>query len=421
MAHTEDDLLKESRRTNAEIELFVQSSSSAVFSSKSARASARDFSYSKGHAVRVIRSGRMGFASFEKEKEFRKSVDAALRLSRQQEKAGYFFASRARAVSRKFYDPAAADAGYSDLLANVESMDSGHSRGVVGIVNLSGRTRTSQLLLSSEGARVSQEFSNFFAYSHCSSGGAEGDHAQSSSRPFDAGPVARTAAAAARAMRAPVKPASGVIPVVFDARALHSLFELFLPFHFSGESFRRKLTRLREGGRFLADGLSLLDDPRVPGSENSAEYDDEGFKTAPLPLAESGAATNFLFDMRTAVRCGKKPGNGVRASYSSQPQPAFTNAVVEGGRLPDAVSECRRGVYVTSFLTSGANDVTGDFGFPLLTAFEIRNGELGRGLKGSVLRGNFFEVMRHAGFERKRERFGNLVSGRAAFRARLVS
>ncbi|MFH1199992.1 MAG: TldD/PmbA family protein [Candidatus Micrarchaeota archaeon] len=419
----EDAVAKAAKKHSAELELYVSESSNTLVSSKAGRQSCRDFTSQAGYAVRAISGARMGFASFDTWPEFGKSVATAIRLSHEQEKAPYGFASSARASSSAHFDPKAASMGAKEMLESLESMDGAHSSAKVsGITNLIGASASRSLLVTSQGARVEQKSTGFYAYSHCSAGGSEGDHANSSSRAFSPQPVAEVAARDAAAMRSPVKPSPSECEFVLDIRAIHDLFDLFLPFHFSGESARRRLTRLSPGFALMADGISLYDDPSIPGSENSAQYDDEGQKAQRMALAKSGKVVRFLYDMRNAALAGAKAHcNGLRASHSFAPSPSFSNISVEGGDIADAVAQCRRGVYVKSFLTSGANDVTGDFGFPLLTAFEIRGGETGRGLKGAVMRGNFFDVMRQAEFEKRRRDYGGVYSGRAAFPARLVA
>ena len=176
---------------------------------------------------------------------------------------------------------------------------------------------------------------------------------------------------------------SGKYEIILEPKAVRMLFGLFLPFNFSGESLRRKLTTLKPGEKIAGEHVGILDEPLLERGLNSAEYDSEGFEMKGKALIENGNVKDFLYDMK--------------------------------------ISECKKGINIEDFLTSGANDVTGDFAFPLFSAFLVKKGEKKHAIKNAVFRGNFFEALRKAQFEKKSNRVGSVVSPKMIFNARIVA
>ncbi len=421
---SESLMQKTSRRYHASLEVYCERSSHTSFGARGAELDSREYAHTTGYAVRVLSNKRMGFTSFEREKDFERAVTSARKLSQKQKPDSYYFPPSVRPVfSSSFFDSRAENLDTSELLERLKRMlDAVENAHVEPIQSALSVHATRQELWNSEGLFITQRFSKFSCFSHCSFKGSEADDAFSSWKwGFSPEEVAEHAAFLAKAMHAPRPLSSGNYPVVLDIRALQPFLSLFLGFHLDGESQAKHLGHWKKGSQALPSSLSLYDDPLLPEGEHSAKFDDDGFATKKQALLEKGAVRSFLFDLVSSVKYRGKPGNGFRFSYEAPPKASFSNLVLEGGELGDAVSECGNGVYVSSFLTSGANGVTGDFSFPLLVAFRIRNGQLAEGIRGAMVRGNFFDVLKNAAFEKKPEyRFG-LKAGRMKTNLKVVS
>ncbi len=420
---SESLLLKLARKHRVSLEAFVQSAQNTSFLAKGGHVEARDHSRSHGFAVRVIAGKKLGFASFEKEGELEPAVVRALASAKAQASADYAFPSGVHADSRAYFDARSENVPDSEFVDSVEEM-------VRGIAKTKSRciqaglsvALESQELWNSEGTLIRQKFSKFSALAHAAYKDSEADDGNSSnSYGLDLGGLARNAGTWAKGMQGSKKIAPGTYPVIFDVRALQSLLSLYFPFHFDGESHRKKLSKLSPGAPLLPAGISIYDDPSLPEGEHSAAFDDEGFAMRRQALVSKGKVAHFLYDLTTAAKSGVSGGNGVRASYEAPPHASFSNLVIEGGTVGDAVAECKNGLYVNSFLTSGSNALTGDFTFPLLVAFRIRKGEITHGVRGAMFSGNVFDVLKTARFEKRPEYRIGIKSGRMVADLKIVS
>ncbi|HLC47519.1 MAG TPA: TldD/PmbA family protein [Candidatus Norongarragalinales archaeon] len=419
------------RKLGCDLEVYSEIQSTRVFSSEGGRLHAKDAVTNAGFAVRTIKGRQLGFYSFENAAEFAPAVEKALRLGKHQEKGDYYFPANVGS-SEKYFDNRARGFGEWAMI-EIEGMHSAHRKaGVVPVQNMLGASISEKRLENSEGGRIRQKESAFFALSQCGFKETEADDSISCARyNFSPADAARNAAKFARASANAKKTAGGKASVIFDIRALHQLLPLFMPFNFSGESLQKKLTKLAFGAPFALETISISDDPFMAEGVRPAVFDDEGFKCAKRALVDRGAVNEYAFDMRSVVKMRKtaarnapsplKPGNAARGSFNSPPSISFSNMAIEGGDASDLVKECKSGIYVNSFLTSGANPVTGDFTFPLLVAFKVSRGEPINAIRGAMMKGNFFELMKGAIFERETEIYNGLRAGRMACDLEIIS
>ncbi|MFH1750753.1 MAG: TldD/PmbA family protein [Candidatus Micrarchaeota archaeon] len=402
------------RKFGCALELYSEAHHARVFSAEGASIHARDAVRNNGYAVRTIRNGHLGFFSFESLTELVGAVEKSIKLGRLQEKGDYFFPGK-RGSSIRFLDRKAFD--FEDWATEeLEGMLEVHRKEKVRPVqNILGSGTTKKTIANSEGGQTSQESTFFYAISQCSYKDTEADDSLSSARfAFSPPDAARKAAEFAKASANAGPAKAGRMEVIFDIRGLLPLLQLFMPFNLNAESLRKKLTRLRIGGRFAGRGISIIDEPSMEKGARPIEFDDEGFRSKPLALIRNGRVSGFISDMRTAAKMKKMaPGNAFRGSFNSTPSASFTNISISGN-AGDLLGGCDRGIYVNSFLTSGANAVTGDFSFPLLTAFHVKGGEIGNAIRGAMMKGNFFEMMGTARFEARRDIYNGLQSGRMA-------
>ena len=176
----------------------------------------------------------------------------------------------------------------------------------------------------------------------------------------------------------------------------------------------------RLGRKIGAESLTLTDNPLFNGP-GSSSFDGEGTRCAEKKLIEKGIARNFLFDLKTASLAGDSlnpsPGNCSRASYMAEPGIGSSNLVLGKGKTRDVLSECASGILVCSvFGEHTANDLTGEFSVSVERGFEIRDGEKGKPVRGNVISGNIFELIKNiAAIEAKQERIGSFISPRIFF------
>jgi TldD protein len=145
------------------------------------------------------------------------------------------------------------------------------------------------------------------------------------------------------------------------------------------------------GRRIAAPGVTVLDDGTIPDRRGSITFDDEGTPSARNVLIEDGILVGYMQDRQNARLMGVTPtGNGRRESYAHAPMPRMTNTYMLGGDATpgDLVAEMKDGIYAVGF-GGGQVDITnGKFVFSCTEAYRVKDGKIGRAVKGATLIGD---------------------------------
>ena len=198
----------------------------------------------------------------------------------------------------------------------------------------------------------------------------------------------------------------GPLPVVFTPMGLSALL-LPLEEALSGKTLVQGISPLqgRTGEPVFAEGLSIVDDPTIPGRPGSYPFDDEGVAAARLPLIERGVSRAFAHDLETAARLGKgqrSTGHGHRGVFG-KPRLAYSNLIVGpgpvgrspwslGGGLLDGIAE---GLVVEDLIGVGQGNVIGGaFSHPVALAYRIEQGEITGRVKDAAVAGNVYDLLK---------------------------
>ncbi len=186
------------------------------------------------------------------------------------------------------------------------------------------------------------------------------------------------------------------VPVVFDPETAASLIRAFAVAA-SGPSLYRGTSYLRGrlGERLAAPGVSIVDDPLIPGGLGSRPFDGEGLASRRTVLLDRGVLTSYLLDTYSARKLGlgatghaaRESGGGVTVGY--------TNLYLEPGRSTpeEIVRSVDRGLYVTELIGFGINFVTGDYSRGAV-GYWIEKGELAYPVEEITIAGNLGEMLR---------------------------
>lgn len=135
----------------------------------------------------------------------------------------------------------------------------------------------------------------------------------------------------------------------------------------------------RVGEAIASPLLTLVDDPTDPRSFGADTHDGEGLATRINPLVADGVLQGFLHDGYTGRRSGAaSTGSAVRGSRSTPAPGCRALVMVPGDRSPEALlADVELGLFVQSLngLHSGVNPVSGDFSVGA-DGLMIRNGQL---------------------------------------------
>ncbi len=123
--------------------------------------------------------------------------------------------------------------------------------------------------------------------------------------------------------------------------------------------------------------------------------DDEGVPTKKTIIIKDGILVSYLHNRETSKIFHVEPTGNARAfEYSDEPLIRMRNTYIEPGNheLEDMILEIKKG-YLLKGPMSGQADANAEFMFGVQEAYEIKNGKLGKLLRGVTISGQAFEVL----------------------------
>ncbi len=160
----------------------------------------------------------------------------------------------------------------------------------------------------------------------------------------------------------------------------------------------RSPLRGKLGEQVLSEDLSIVDDGAAPNLINSKSFDDEGIATQRKVVFDRGVLQTYLYDHYTStIENRESTGNAVRRAVHEAPQPWSTNFIILPGSedLEKLVKTIGRGLVV--YRTIGewlSNPINGLLNATISNAVYVENGEVKHGVKGVIICGNIYELLK---------------------------
>jgi len=380
-------------------------------------------------SLRVIRGGRIGFASTTDLAQPERLVARALESARFGQEARFALPSPAPFPQVAVYDPRVAEfpvergielgreaiarvlGEFPDVLCGVE------------VAKWVGRTR----LANSSGLDVQHDTTGFDCFLQGLRvredgmlwvGEGESSHALVADFDRYTAKVIADIRLAETAAEAP----TGAYPVLFTAGAMELLLGL-LQLAVNGKFVQKGASPLggRRGERVLDERITLADDATRDFGDGSSPCDAEGTPSRRTVLFDRGVLCRYLCDLQTAALLGAETtGNAVRR-FASQPQPDATNLVLDAGqdRFADLLAGIERGLFVDAVLGAGQSNVlAGEFSVNVGLGFLVEKGQIVGRVKDCMIAGNVFEVFnRIRGVGDRAEVHGAMVAPPVCFDA----
>ncbi|MBS4192142.1 TldD/PmbA family protein [Bacillus sp. FJAT-49705] len=152
----------------------------------------------------------------------------------------------------------------------------------------------------------------------------------------------------------------------------------------------------RIGEKVASEVVTYIDDGTLENEWGSITIDDEGEKARKNVLIENGILKGYLIDKFNGRRMGMpSTGSGRRQSYRFAPTSRMTNTfIAEGESTPEEIiSNTEHGIY-TKYMGGGSvTPATGDYNFAVMEAYLVKDGKIGKPLKGATLVGNGAETL----------------------------
>ncbi len=149
----------------------------------------------------------------------------------------------------------------------------------------------------------------------------------------------------------------------------------------------------RRGQKIASNKVTLIDDGTLPGMYGSSSFDDEGMPRQKNVLIENGVLKAFLSDRMGAKILGlPRSGSGRRQNYSYAPSARMSNTYLAAGIDDDdaIIRDTKEGLYVKSL---GGGTGGREFTLMATEAYLIKNGQIGKQVKGAMLVGRGDETM----------------------------
>lgn len=190
---------------------------------------------------------------------------------------------------------------------------------------------------------------------------------------------------------------SGTIPVLFTPTGVASALTAPLCAAFNGKVVVHGASPLQGklDNQAFNQALSIYDDATLDYCPRGRPCDDEGIASQRTPLIEAGVVKNFLYDLQTAGMASKKStGSGSRGG--GLPAPRTSAIIIEPGdvRFDDVVADMKEGLVVEQLMgASQTNVLGGDFSGNVLLGYKVENGKLVGRVKDVVVSGNIHELL----------------------------
>lgn len=211
--------------------------------------------------------------------------------------------------------------------------------------------------------------------------------------------IGRTAARYALRMLGAVEGKTGEVQAVFPPETGYNFLRLIADLVAADLVQKKKSLFTGKLGEMIASDLvTIIDDGRLEGGLASAAVDYEGVPTTATEIIQKGKLSAFLYDSYSAHRDNTvSTGNASRVSFDSKPHIAPSNFYMRAGASSreSVIAAVKNGLYVTevSGLHASVDQVTGNFSIPG-KGICIADGELTTPVSGITISGNIFDFFK---------------------------
>ena len=358
-----------------------------------------------GVALRIIKDGRIGFASTTDLNNLQRLVDAAAEVAPFGAEARLEFPSKSSYPSVEVYDARVEGVTEDEMVALgqdlINTVLADHPD--VQWDGRVGKAVGTQNIINSRGGAVSYTSSNFGVSLHGTLVQGEdmlfvGDWESSCHSVTDTSAIRESVATQLARARTATSPVSGSLPVIFTPHGVAGTLLGPLLSAFSGRTVLQGASPLvdRLGERVVSETFSLWDDPTLEYVPGSSLADDEGVPSRRKALIERGVATTFLYDLQTAGQAGTETTGSASRSLATLPSPSSSVLIIDGGSVAfdDMVKDIQEGIVVEQLLGAGQGNVlAGEFNANVLLGYLVRNGEIVGRIKDTMISGNVYDVL----------------------------
>ena len=401
-----ESILAEAKKVAEEAEVFLISAEETPVQFEANRLKHIQSRQSTSVALRIIRHGRIGYATATALADSQNLVNMAVETAQFGMTAEFELPSSISYPQIEVFDPGVASVSTEEMAKLGEEMITtirGHTPELVCEAAVTKGT-ISVRIINSRGGQANYQQSIF-------SLGIEGQlvrdtdmlfvgESQSSCHPIpqpDAVTelVLRQLELAKNQASVPTK----LLPVVFTPNGVASALLMPLIAAFNGKTVLEGASPIgsKLGQLAFDEKLHLWDDPTIAYRPGSRPCDDEGIPSQRTPLIEQGVVTSFLYDLQTAALANtRSTGNG-RRGRGALPNPAPSAFIITPGNatFDEMVNDIREGLVVEQLMGAGQGNILGgDFSGNVLLGYKIENGKIVGRVKDTMVSGNIYQLLK---------------------------
>lgn len=189
---------------------------------------------------------------------------------------------------------------------------------------------------------------------------------------------------------------SQVVPVVVSPELGPNLLGILFGAMSGGSIYRKSSFLIDKIGQQIASPLvTIVDDATLAEGPGCRPFDGEAVKASRVTFVENGVLERYACDSYSARRLGADVTGTTFRGYQSGPFVSPSNLFLRKGATSpkEIIGSVKNGLYVTRFLGSGFNDVTGDFSQGA-AGYWIENGEITYPVTEITIAGNVLTMLK---------------------------
>jgi PmbA protein len=401
-----EHILAQAKKVAEEAEVFQVSSEETQVLFEANRLKQLQTRQQTSVALRIIRQGRIGYATTTETGDGRELVSNAVETAQFGTTARFQLPGLTAYPQVEVFDTAVESVPTEEMIRLGEEMiatitnhtpgiicEAGVSQGVISVRIMNSRGgqaeyRKSFFNLGIEGSLIEETDMLFVGESESSC------HPLSEPATVTA-PVLRQLELAKKRASVP----SRQLPVVLTPNGVASALIMPLMAAFNGKTVLEGASPIGNslGQPVFDDKLWLWDDPTVSYRPGSRPCDDEGVPSQRTLLVEKGTVASFLYDLQTAALAStRSTGNGSR-SRGGLPAPAPSAFVVAPGdtTFEEMVQDMKEGLVIEQLMGAGQGNILGgDFSGNVLLGYKVESGKIVGRVKDTMVSGNVYQVLK---------------------------
>ena len=382
-----DKLVKAAEAQTDAFEALTGSSRSMSVAWEKGRLKENNQSASTASGIRVVKDGRISFATTTKPEEGEKLVETALRLSQFGRDFDFSFAPKADADRDALYDEQIEKLGpdylfglgkkakeiCEELAPDTHFLcDLGFGVGSATLANSNGHQITEHSASTSMAVGVEKNVEGDFLTTY---------DVMSSNRLITEADVERLSRRAVDdylASKTHLDLKSGKYPLLLSPTVVNNLITPIMV-NVGGLNVEKKISRWVDsvGQKVCGEKITLWDDPEIDGPSNTL-WDGEGMLARKRAIIDKGTLTGFIHSRATAEHCGHEATGNAQRGVGSTPKPGFHNIVVNNGdkSLDELMNMANGGLFIRRLIgVFTSNFLAGQLSGNVMLGWKMEDGQ----------------------------------------------